>query len=74
MTPKEKALELVDKFEVSFAGVISNDEDWETLAKECALIAVDEIIQTYHSPMDDEQIQEWQEVKHLLFINKIIEL
>jgi len=74
MTPKEKALELVDKFEVSFAGVISNDEDWKTLAKECALIAVDEIIQTYHSPMDDEQIQEWQEVKHLLFINKIIEL
>ena len=44
MTPKEKTKELVDKFEVSFAGVISNDEDWETLAKECALIAVNEIL------------------------------
>jgi hypothetical protein len=35
-------------------------------AKQCALIAVDEIIQTYHSPMDDVQIQEWQEVKQEL--------
>jgi DNA-binding transcriptional regulator LsrR (DeoR family) len=43
MTSKEKAIELVDKFKLSFAGVISNDEDWETLAKQCALIAVDEI-------------------------------
>lgn len=40
----EKAQELVDKFKLSFAGVISNEEDWDFLAKQCALIAVDEII------------------------------
>jgi len=44
MTHKEKAQELVDKFKLSFAGVISNEEDWDFLAKQCALIAVDEII------------------------------
>jgi hypothetical protein len=44
MTPKEKAQELFDKYNLSFAGVISNEEDWEFLAKQCALIAVDEII------------------------------
>ena len=32
-------------------------------AKQCALTCVDEIINTYHSPMDDEQIEEWQQVK-----------
>lgn len=41
MTPKEKAIDLIDSFELSFAGIISNDEDWEALAKQCALIAVD---------------------------------
>jgi hypothetical protein len=58
MTPKEKAKELADKF-LQYTPV---EYEYE-YAKQCALIAVDEIIQTYHSPMDDEQIQEWQEVK-----------
>jgi hypothetical protein len=44
ITPQQKARELVDKFEFSFAGMISNEEDWETLAKQCALIAVEEIL------------------------------
>lgn len=44
MTPKEKAKDLLDSFEFSFAGIISNDEDWEKLAKQCALIAVEELI------------------------------
>lgn len=56
MTPQEKAKELVDK--------MLNVYPIDDIAIDCALIAVDEIIQTYHSPMDDEQIQEWQEVKH----------
>ena len=43
MTPKEKAKELVDKFKLSFAGVISSDENWEYLSKQNALIAVEEI-------------------------------
>jgi|LauGreDrversion4_2_1035121.scaffolds.fasta_scaffold45493_7 hypothetical protein len=44
MTPKEKAIELVDKFKLSFAGVISADENWEDLSKQCALIAINLLI------------------------------
>ena len=43
MTPKEKAIELVDKMERPL-----NDDyylDFNNYAKECALIAVDEIIE-----------------------------
>ena len=36
MTPKEKATQLVDKY--------SFTDDYHTLSKQCALIAVDEII------------------------------
>ena len=39
MTPKEKAKELVDKFRISKAIT-------ESYAKQCALIAVDEILNT----------------------------
>ena len=68
MTPKEKAKELVDKF-LPFVDWndlldVCTTRDWAIRnAKQCALITIDEVIQTYHSPMDDEQIQEWQEVK-----------
>ena len=61
MMPKEKAKELVDKFEVSFAGIISNDEDWETLAKESALITVEEIIDLDY--FSEEGREYWQNVK-----------
>jgi hypothetical protein len=44
MTPKEKAKELFDKYHLSFAGIVSFDDDWEALAKQCALIAVDLLI------------------------------
>jgi|LakMenE01Jun11ns_1017448.scaffolds.fasta_scaffold6217544_1 hypothetical protein len=44
MTPQEKAKELFDKCELSCAGILCFDDDWEALAKLCALIAVDEII------------------------------
>jgi hypothetical protein len=67
MTPKEKAQELFDKFELSFAGVISADEDWEALGKQCALIAVDEQIELLlnlspHMAFP-EQVKHLQEVK-----------
>jgi hypothetical protein len=61
MTPKEKAKELVDKmaFEVCF-----------TDAKQCALIAVDEILNAiYNEDFDGHLIDEhnaasyWQEIK-----------
>mgnify|MGYP003342162705 CR=1 FL=1 len=40
MTPKEKAEELVDKFYPMFTNSVR-----DTLAKQCALIAVDEILE-----------------------------
>ena len=68
MTPKEKAIELFDKFELSFAGVISADEDWEALGKQCALIAVDEVIEALHEHHWQNRllIDYWQEVKNEL--------
>ena len=65
MTPKEKAEELYSKMYggTPIRAVIAEIEEDKQCAKQCALIAVDEIINTYHSPMDDEQIQEWQQVK-----------
>ena len=55
MNPKEKAKDLV----CNFYAIQSNDYnygiDWE-MAKQCALIAVDEIIQEYQSMSDSESI------------------
>jgi hypothetical protein len=52
MTPKEKAEELVEKFRISKAIT-------ESYAKQCALIAVDEILKT--NPYKARNY--WQEVK-----------
>lgn len=58
MTPKEKAKELVDKF-VQYTPA---EEKYEyPYAKQCALIAVDEILNTIEVP-SDEYIY-WKEVK-----------
>jgi hypothetical protein len=50
MTPKEKAKELVETFE-NYASGLNNDvfDDYECLknAKQCALIAVDEILENF---------------------------
>jgi protein-tyrosine-phosphatase len=44
MTPKEKAKELFDKMDM----IIYTDQDnWKSQCKQCALIAVDEIINNY---------------------------
>ena len=60
MTPKEKAVELVDKFRLSKAIT-------ESYAKQCALIAVDEIIKSNPYEVSktdmDSTIEYWQEVK-----------
>lgn len=65
MTPKDKAKELVDKFEVNCAGIISNSEDWETLAKESALIAVDLAIEVETNIFKGKVHKSyWNEVKN----------
>ena len=70
MTPKEKAIELRDKY--IFTTFII-DEDYENIklklmlhAKQCALIAVDEIIgaidwHEFETP--NKELTYWQEVK-----------
>jgi hypothetical protein len=58
MTPKEKAKELVDKFRISKAIT-------ESYAKQCALIAVDEIINVIIGSYDYELEKiYWQDVKN----------
>lgn len=56
MTPKEKAIELVTKFLTYSNQFYPNDT---RDAKQCALISVDEILQT----CTESSIWYWQEVK-----------
>ena len=65
MTPKEKAIELVKKlFEFNHRVKWDSDNDEWTqnyyLAKQCALIAVDEICEIIYSDYD---LKYWQEVR-----------
>lgn len=59
MTPKEKAVELVDKF------TQTNGNGF--FAKECALIAVDEILSTHLFDLDEREywIAVKQEIENL---------
>jgi hypothetical protein len=47
MTPKEKAEELVDKFYPRATSYSSDRKNQNENAKQCALIAVDELIKLY---------------------------
>jgi hypothetical protein len=58
MTPKEKAKELVDKYYHLFSVELENTIDLRE-AKQCALIAVDEILEECRLEKD----WYWQEVK-----------
>lgn len=60
MTPKEKAIELIDKFYL-ISSFFSDLED----VKECALIAVDEIIKSVPiAPLElSHPAYYWKEVK-----------
>ena len=65
MTPKEKAKELVRKFK-KYAYYPETEDDGLFIyeinenGKQCALIAVDEILKIIHTNMEDKY---WQEVK-----------
>ena len=75
MTPREKARELVDKYYHLFSVELENTiADYE--AKECALIAVDEMLNNvYRTPFRftsvsaDELYRIEQECKHSLIMN-----
>jgi len=75
MTPIEKAIEMVDKFYQTtpneawynppLASTSINYKAWEQ-AKQCALIAVDEIIEAIHwheFETPNKELEYWQEVK-----------
>jgi hypothetical protein len=79
MTPKQKANEIKDKMwkyafcpeyanEIDLGlekGSISKDGEWENYcAKQCALIAVDEIIDLlWHTHKNETEYRYWQEVE-----------
>ena len=74
MTPKEKAIELIDKFNnhtVKELFYLKNGKviEGKTEAKQCALIAVDEILKLennngyYFDGTNVTSISFWQEVK-----------
>ena len=68
MTPKEKAEELVDKFYPMFTNSVR-----DTLAKQCALIAVDEIIAFLHYLSEDDDLMFPYEHKYLQEVKQEIE-
>jgi hypothetical protein len=61
MTPKEKALDLVEQF----SSVLMHDEFYEDSVM-CALVAVEEIFEALHEHHWQNRliIDYWQEVKH----------
>lgn len=64
MTPKEKAIELVEKYRATIRK--SDVYDYLSyrfvyLAKQCAIIAVDEILNAHLFDLDEKQY--WQQVK-----------
>ena len=67
MTPKEKAQELFGKYAMYLRANLMYDEEANEDAKQCALIAVDEIIASNPIAFDQDDNciakQWWQEVK-----------
>jgi hypothetical protein len=60
MTPKEKAEELFNKYYSYLKSNLMDDKEAIDDAKQCALIAVDELITYAHNNYDANY---WQEVK-----------
>jgi hypothetical protein len=59
MTPKEKAKELFDKYAMYLRANLMYDEEAIEDAKQCALIAVDEVLEHCYEVMKPF----WEEVK-----------
>jgi hypothetical protein len=65
MTPKEKAKELVSSMlqYQPFPSELRNEKTCYEFAKQCALIAVDEILDIIGNKNSIEESEYWQEVK-----------
>jgi hypothetical protein len=68
ITPKEKAEELFDKYYQIFVDDIDEHfiDTSKRISKQCALIAVDEVIESLHEHHWQNRliINYWEEVKH----------
>lgn len=65
MSPKEKALDLItDMYNVEVDNISQFGMEWE-MAKQCALICINEIIKVIPKTFDNK-ISYWQEVKQEL--------
>jgi hypothetical protein len=58
MTPKQKAEQIVESMSYS-----CRECDYEAKAKQCALIAIDEILEITSESYDIDHINWWKEVK-----------
>ena len=67
MTPKEKAKELLDTFKFADIYFVGGNETMLQNAKNCALLCVDEIIDTLNQ--STLEFEYWEEVKEE--INKL---
>ena len=63
MTQKQKARELVDKYKMFTWDMEDDVEDHIRKSKECALIAVDEIIKELEYGVGKSATEWWHEVK-----------
>ena len=63
LTPKEKAQELFTKFAVYLRANLMYDEEANEDAKQCALMCVDELIQSHYGSDKPSEYIYWQEVK-----------
>jgi hypothetical protein len=65
MTPKDKAIDLIDKMRATC--LITDDYVYKSTAKQCAIIAVDEIIDTspmYYTGFEYESnLEYWEQVR-----------
>jgi hypothetical protein len=65
MTPKEKARQLYDEYRIKFFGSLS----YKTLAKQCALMAANEILNIKSVNKDYDLSNYWEQVNEE--INKL---
>jgi hypothetical protein len=61
MEPQEKAIELFDKYAMYLRANLMYDEEANEDAKQCAIIAVDEILELDNFSVEGRDY--WQEVK-----------
>jgi hypothetical protein len=69
MTPQEKAIELVNRFgDAEFKVMQEYIPCYDQLAKQCALIAVDEIIKAFRKDLPEIGLGKgyWAEVKSII--------